>query len=154
MLSAKLGPRLVKVPYQPEASASELQLQISAAFELPPEAQLRLLFKGKTLASDATQDLSGLGLKAGATIMVMHSKASEIEAVQTAKPERMRGFEEGDLRQATGGLGASGPRAGLRARAYTRAGARSGCGRTTRGRAPRRGRARRRASAWPRYAAS
>lgn len=107
MLSAKLGPRVVKVPFDADATIAALRLSLADALELPPDASFRVLYKGKAITANAATTTE-VGLKAGVTVMLMHTKASEIEAVQAAKPERMRGFEEGDRRQATGGLGRSG----------------------------------------------
>lgn len=84
-----------------------------SALDLSEDAPLRILFKGKALTADPFSLCESAGLKPGATIMLVHSKPTDIEAVKAAKPERMRGFEEGDLRQATGGL--SGRVSGVRA---------------------------------------
>ena len=107
MLSAKLGARTVKVPFAADDPVTCLRESLVAAFELPADANLRLLAKGKALSAEPTVTCAGAGLKAGGTLMVMYTASKEVEAVQAAKPERMRGFEEGDLRQATGGLAGS-----------------------------------------------
>lgn len=103
-----LQSRVVKVPVLSEGSTVELKESLAAAFDLPLNAPLRMLFKGKNIPIDQDTRCEDVGLHDGVTIMVMHSKSSDVEAVQTAKPERMRGFEEGDRRQATGGLGVVG----------------------------------------------
>jgi len=108
MLTAKLGPRAVKIPLCPETTVGELQRSLLEDFSLPAESTLRLLLRGKTLTADPAALAVEAGLKAGSTIMVMQSRAEEIAQVQTTKPERMRGFAEDDERLATGSVSGSG----------------------------------------------
>mmetsp|Transcript_32442 Transcript_32442/g.68004 ORF Transcript_32442/g.68004 Transcript_32442/m.68004 type:complete len:387 (+) Transcript_32442:30-1190(+) len=114
--------RSVKVPFEAEAPVAQLLKSLVAAFELPEETALRVLSKGKVVSGDPWQPCAAAGLRAGGVVMIMNSNKSDIEAVQNSKPERMRGFEEGDRRQATGGLGAA---AAGSARAVTSRGASS-----------------------------
>ena len=98
MISVKLGGRQADVPLPP--TYDELETAIRTALEIAPDAKLKLLCKGKAIDPSAP-----LSLAAGAKVMVMQTSAASIREVEEAKPERMRGFAEGDAVQRTGGLG-------------------------------------------------
>jgi hypothetical protein len=90
-----------------EATTLEgLEVAIRSEFGLPADAALRILAKGKALRGDARASLGSLGVGANAKLMVMQTGAAERTAVETARPERMRGFEDDDRRARTGGLAA------------------------------------------------
>ena len=100
MLTVKHGARSVEVPLA--ASLDELHDSVRTALELGA-GQLKLIAKGK--AVDGT---SLAAIKAGSKLMATFSSAASLDQVASAKPERLRGFEEDDRKQRTGGLGGRG----------------------------------------------
>ena len=98
-----------------EVHADSAETVIAAAHDslaLPSdEWRLKIVAKGKQLQLGASLP----ALAEGAKLMVMFSAAVAIDAAVSAAPERMRGFEESDRIQRTGGLGG-------RASALSRAG--------------------------------
>lgn len=112
-LSCKLGPKTANVSID-ELTVDALKAAVKAAFALDTNAELKVLAKGKVLGSDAQVT----ALPPNAKLMVMASKAADVAAVDEAPRERMRGFEEDDVRQRTGGLGkaASGAAAAYKSR--------------------------------------
>ena len=98
MISVKLGGRQADLPLPP--TYDELETAIRTALGIAPDAKLKLLCKGKALDPSAP-----LSLAANSKLMVMQTSAASIREVEEAKPERMRGFAEGDAVQRTGGLG-------------------------------------------------
>jgi len=99
-LQCKLGPRSVSLVLH-ESTLDALRAAIREAFELAEDADLKILAKGKALSTDAQLRALAPNIK----LMVMSSKASDRAAVDAAPRERMRGFEEDDLRQRTGSVG-------------------------------------------------
>jgi len=102
MLSVKLGPKTASVPLAP--TLGELRSSVREALGLG-EGSLRLLCKGKAVEGAEDAAPTSVGIKEGAKLMAMFSAEAALTAVATAKGERMRGFEEEDRRQRTGGLG-------------------------------------------------
>jgi len=107
-LQCKLGPRSATVALQQDLSVDALRVAIRSAFELGEDAELKILAKGKAIATDVQVG----ALASGSKLMVMASKAAERAAVDEAPRERMRGFEEDDLRQRTGAVGKAASGAG------------------------------------------
>jgi len=103
-LTCKLGPRSAEVDLA-EPTIVALRASILTTFDLGADSELKILAKGKALVAD----LQVAALASGAKLMVMATKAADAAAVDTAPRERMRGFEEDDMRQRTGGLGGRGP---------------------------------------------
>ena len=100
-LQCKLGPRSSLLQLADGTTTAEaLHAAIRAAFALDADAPLKVLCKGKALASSGE-----LSLASGSKLMVMTSKSTERTAVDEAPRERMRGFEEDDERLRTGGVG-------------------------------------------------
>mmetsp|Transcript_76111 Transcript_76111/g.126853 ORF Transcript_76111/g.126853 Transcript_76111/m.126853 type:complete len:343 (+) Transcript_76111:111-1139(+) len=99
-LQCKLGSRNASLKLA-DQSIDALRAAIREAFELEEDAELKILAKGKALSTDSQVST----LAAGSKLMVMSSKRAERAAVDEAPRERMRGFEEDDLRQRTGSVG-------------------------------------------------
>ena len=106
-LTVKLGPRTATLTLPCDATLALLNAEILTAFDLPEHTSVRILAKGKALKADLAATLEEAGVASGAKLMVMASKAADVAAVDEAPRERMRGFEEDDRRQRTGGLGAA-----------------------------------------------
>jgi len=101
-LLCKLGPKTASVSLDKENSKlCTLRSAIRDAFVLGDDVELKILAKGKALAHDEQV----AALASGVKIMVMATKGSVAAAIDAAPRERMRGFEEDDVRQRTGGLG-------------------------------------------------
>eukprot|EP00320_Phaeocystis_rex_P020693 CAMPEP_0119086838 /NCGR_PEP_ID=MMETSP1178-20130426/139502_1 /TAXON_ID=33656 /ORGANISM="unid sp, Strain CCMP2000" /LENGTH=334 /DNA_ID=CAMNT_0007069999 /DNA_START=37 /DNA_END=1041 /DNA_ORIENTATION=+ len=104
-VTVKLRDRSVTVSLPP--TLGELRSAIRCALELPT-GSLRLLSKGKVVDGDNSALPADVGIKDGAKLMAMFSAQESLDAASVAKPERLRGFEEGDMQQRTGGLGGRG----------------------------------------------
>ena len=108
-LSAKLGARSATLALQVDATIGDLHDAIRGGFDLSADSELRILAKGKLLSADKSAFLAELTLRSGAKLMVMETRAADRVAVEEARPERMRGFEDDDRRQRTGGLASGRP---------------------------------------------
>ena len=105
-LTVKLGGKSHTIQTDSTATVSVLHEAIRAHFDVAVDSLLRVLLKGKALAADPEASLQSIpGIEDGAKLMVMVSKAAEAAAVDSAPRERMRGFEEDDLRSRTGSVG-------------------------------------------------
>ena len=102
----KLGLKAASIELE-EASTTVASIheEIRKAFELSADSQMRILCKGKAITGELATPLSELPLSDGTKLMVMESKVADAKAVDTAKRERMRGFEEDDNRLRQGGTG-------------------------------------------------
>ena len=98
-ISVKLGAKSASLPLPP--TLGQLRFEARELLDLP-DGSLRLLCKGRAIEGE---DSAPPGLADGAKLMVMFSAAVTIDAVASAAPERMRGFEDSDRIQRTGGLG-------------------------------------------------
>ena len=83
-------------------TVGELHAAMCTAFELDASSCLRILHKGKKLSDEAAD---AHNLTVGAKLMVMLTKAAEKTQVESAQPERMRGFEDDDERVRSGAVG-------------------------------------------------
>lgn len=101
MLSVKHGARSVEIPIA--STLDELNASVRTALDLPEGGQLRLICKGKAVDSNALA-----AIKAGSKVMATFSSAASLDQAASARPERMRGFEEADRMLRTGGLGGRG----------------------------------------------
>ena len=108
-ISVKHGAKSASLPLPPTLGA--LRSEVRELLQLP-DGSLRLLCKGRAIEGD---DDASPGLEEGAKLMVMFSAAVVIDAAASVAPERMRGFEDSDRIQRTGGVGGRGS-------AHTRAG--------------------------------
>jgi len=99
-LQCKLGARTASLTLQ-DLTLDALRAAIRETFEPGEDAELKILAKGKALSTDDQVATLAPNTK----LMVMHSKAFERAAVNEAPRERMRGFEEDDLRLRTGSVG-------------------------------------------------
>jgi len=101
-LQCKLGPRSASIVLQQDATTLDaLRAIVREAFELGDDQELKILAKGKALSTDAQVG----ALAPNTKLMVMSSMAAERAAVDETPHERMRGFEEDDLRARTGSVG-------------------------------------------------
>lgn len=107
MLSVKCGSRTASIPCDEVATAAELHSRLRRELQIADDATVRVLHKGKTLHS-GPDELASTGVRAGAKLLVMVSSADSLSAAASARPERMRGFDDDDMRTRTGGLGVSG----------------------------------------------
>lgn len=82
-------------------SLDALRSAIRQAFELGEAHEMKILAKGKAVLTDAQVE----SLSSGQKLMVMATTHGEAAAVDNAPRERMRGFEEDDLRLRTGSIG-------------------------------------------------
>lgn len=101
-IAVKQGAKTVTVLLPP--TMGELRAAVRSALELPA-GNLRLLCKGRAVESDDMASPADAGIKEGAKLMAMFTTEASLSAAAEAKPERLRGFEEGDRVQRTGGLG-------------------------------------------------
>lgn len=106
VVSAKFSGRSADVSLPADATVGDLLTALHAAFSLADGTSLRVLHKGKAIASD--NPAAPLSIPSGAKLMVMASKAAELQQLAEAKPERMRGFAEDDQRTRTGSSGGGG----------------------------------------------
>jgi len=106
-LTAKLGGQNAAISLGEDATVADLQAALTTAFGLAPGTAMRILNKGKAVKDATSSQLSAVGVSAGTKLMVMASRVEAIKEVEEAKPERMRGFSEDDLRTRTGSSGGS-----------------------------------------------
>jgi len=99
-IQCKFGPRSAALTLQ-AATLDALRAAVREAFELGEESELKILAKGKAVSTDAQVG----ALAPNTKVMVMSSKAKERASVDETPRERMRGFEEDDLRVRTGSVG-------------------------------------------------
>ena len=115
--SVKLGACTCELTLDDEATIGNLHDAVRAAFDVPEDASLRLLTKGKSLPAGLAITLVAAGVAANSKLMVMQTQAQERTRVEEAQPERMRGFEEDDRRLRTGSVHSGGKVAANRTRA-------------------------------------
>ena len=101
-ISVKHGAKSASLPLPPTLGALRSEVRELLAL---PDGSLRLLCKGRAIEGD---DDASPGLEEGAKLMVMFSAAVAIDAAASVAPERMRGFEDSDRIQRTGGIGGRG----------------------------------------------
>ena len=106
-LTAKLDGQNAAISLGEDATVADLQAALTTAFGLAPGTAMRILNKGKAVKDATSSQLSAVGVSAGTKLMVMASRVEAIKEVEEAKPERMRGFSEDDLRTRTGSSGGS-----------------------------------------------
>ena len=85
-------------------------------YEVAPESpglgaeELRMLSRAWKAAESKARPGAAAGGEVGghSKLMATFSSAASLDQVASAKPERLRGFEEDDRKQRTGGLGGRG----------------------------------------------
>merc|ERR1712137_1232403 len=106
MITVKCGSRTATPAYDAIGSAAELHACIRKSLDIAEDAAIRVMHRGHILP-DGPDSLISSGLNCGSKVLVMFSSALALSAAASARPERMRSFEEDDQRTRTGGLGPS-----------------------------------------------
>lgn len=107
-ITLKHGARSATIPLQDVQTVGLLLAAARTQLGLAADAHLRVLNRGKALPGEADALLHEQGVKGGAKLMVLATGAQSLTDMATAKPERMRGFDEDDERTRTGGVSSAG----------------------------------------------